>query len=125
MAPPPPAGALPPPTAGLAKLEVLFLGQTQIADAGCAALAAAFNSGSFPALEILDLSYTQITDAGCAALAAAFDGGALSALAGFPLRRFRLNLFGIPASAAAQATVGTPYRVEYHEYHEGIFMVCV
>ena len=46
----------------------------------------------------LDLQSTQITDAGCAALASALDSGALPALE-------RLWLQGIPASAAAKATV--------------------
>ena len=50
-------------------------------------------------LEVLDLSRTHwITDAGCATLAAALDSGALPALE-------RLNLFGIPASAAATTKV--------------------
>ena len=68
VAPPPPAGAPPPRTGGLAQLKVL------------------------------DLIYTQVTDAGCAALAAALDSGALPALE-------RLNLFAIPASAAATTKV--------------------
>jgi hypothetical protein len=49
--PPPPAGALPPPTGGLTKLKGLNLSSTQVTDAGCAALAAAFDSGALPALE--------------------------------------------------------------------------
>ena len=56
VAPPPPAaGAPPPPTEGLAKLKGLYLGHTQITDAGCATLAAAFDSGALPPLEDLDL----------------------------------------------------------------------
>ena len=52
---PPPAGA-PPTTAGvLTKLKALWLSDTQITDAGCAALAAALNSGALPALECLNL----------------------------------------------------------------------
>ena len=39
-----PAGALPPTTGGLAKLERLDLSFTQVTDAGCAALAAALDS---------------------------------------------------------------------------------
>ena len=49
--PPPPAGALPPPTGVLAKLKELGLSYTQVTDAGCAALAAALDSGALPALE--------------------------------------------------------------------------
>ena len=52
---PPPAGAPPPTTGGLKKLKELDLDYTQITDAGCAALAAALNSGALPALERLEL----------------------------------------------------------------------
>jgi len=55
VVPPPPAGAPPPPTGGLAKLKVLILSHTQIADAGCATLTAALDSGALPALEHLYL----------------------------------------------------------------------
>jgi len=53
--PPPPAGAPPPPTGGLAKLKALDLSYTQVADAGCAALAAALDSGALPTLKVLFL----------------------------------------------------------------------
>jgi len=56
VAPPPPAGAPPPPTGGLAKLKVLNLNCTQINDAGCAALAAALDSGALLALKYLNLN---------------------------------------------------------------------
>jgi hypothetical protein len=56
--PPPPAGALPPPTGGLTKLKWLELNNTQVTDAGCAALAAALDSGALPALERLALRGT-------------------------------------------------------------------
>jgi hypothetical protein len=55
VAPPPPAGAPPPPTGGLTKLKLLYLSYTQITDAGCAALAAALESGELPALDKLIL----------------------------------------------------------------------
>ena len=55
VASPPPAGAPPPATGGLAKLKWLNLGHTQITDAGCATLAAALDSGALPALEKLYL----------------------------------------------------------------------
>ena len=55
-------------------------------------------TGGLAKLKGLGLSYTQITDAGCATLAAALDSGALPALR-------ELYLFGIPASAAANAAV--------------------
>ena len=55
MAPPPPAGTPPLPTGGLKKLKWLDLDGTQVTDAGCAALAAALDSGALPALVTLDL----------------------------------------------------------------------
>ena len=54
VAPPLPAGALPPPTGGL-KLKTLDLSHTKVSDAGCTALAAALHSGALPALEELML----------------------------------------------------------------------
>eukprot|EP00964_Phaeocystis_antarctica_P026344 scaffold14840_cov66-Phaeocystis_antarctica.AAC.3 len=56
VGPLPPAGAPPPPTGGLAKLKTLHLGNTQVTDAGCAALAALLESGALPALEELKLA---------------------------------------------------------------------
>eukprot|EP00964_Phaeocystis_antarctica_P156874 scaffold126798_cov51-Phaeocystis_antarctica.AAC.1 len=53
--PPPPTGAPPPPAGVLTKLKTLNPNNTQISDAGCAALAAALDSGSLPALEVLNL----------------------------------------------------------------------
>ena len=49
--PPPPAGALPPPTGVLTKLKEIYLGRTQVTAAGCAALASALRSGALPALD--------------------------------------------------------------------------
>ena len=48
---------------GKEKLKVLFLSGTQIADDGCAALAAALDSGAFPALEYLFFQGTQASAA--------------------------------------------------------------
>ena len=58
MAPPPPAGTPPLPTGGLKKLVLLDLDRTQVSDAGCAALAAALNSGKLPALKGVYLAST-------------------------------------------------------------------
>ena len=71
VAPPPPAGAPPPTTGGLAKLKVLDLRYTQITDAGCAALAAALDSGALPALEMLFLDGIPARAAAKAAVYAA------------------------------------------------------
>ena len=73
VAPPPLAGALPPPTGVLAKLKRLYLGSTQITDAGCAALAVALDNGALPALEDLFL--------GCASVSAAAQEAVRVALA--------------------------------------------
>ena len=50
---------MPQPTGGLKKLKLLDLDRTQITDAGCAALAAALDSGVLPALK--DLRLVDIT----------------------------------------------------------------
>ena len=72
MAPPPPAGAPPPPTTGgLTKLKALWLGHTQVTDAGCATLAAALNRGALPALEQLVLKDIPASAAAKAAVYAA------------------------------------------------------
>ena len=55
---PPPADAPPPPAGVLTMLKFLYLSNTQITDAGCAALAAALNSGALPALQTLLLKGT-------------------------------------------------------------------
>jgi len=70
--PPPPAGALSPPTGMLTKLRVLFLSNTQITDAGCAALAAALDGGALPALEYLHMYGIPASDAAQDALMARF-----------------------------------------------------
>ena len=67
VAPPLPAGA-PPPTAALAKLEVLNLLSARITDAGCAALSSTLESGALPALDRLYLSYTLASAAAVAAV---------------------------------------------------------
>ena len=68
MAPPPPAGALPPPTGVLTKLKQLNLNSTPITDAGCAAFASALDSGALPALEDLRLYGIPASEASSAAV---------------------------------------------------------
>ena len=69
VAPPPPAGAPPPTTGGLAKLKELSLRYTEVSDAGCAALAAALDSGELPALRYINLNaFHPISAAAKAAL---------------------------------------------------------
>ena len=69
--PPPPAGTPPPPAGGLKTLERLDLRGTEITEAGCAALAAALDSGALPALEYLDLDEIPASDAAVKAVRAA------------------------------------------------------
>ena len=59
---PPPAGAPPTTTGVLTELNHVWLNYTQITDAGCAALAAALQSGALPALEILYLWGTPASE---------------------------------------------------------------
>jgi hypothetical protein len=73
VAPPPPAGALPPPTGVLAKLKALDLSNTQVTDAGCAALAAALDSGALPALEVVHMNGTPASAAAKAAVMEALE----------------------------------------------------
>ena len=69
--PPPPAGALPTTTGGLKKLMALSLSDTQIADAGCTALASALDSGVLPALVVLKLDEISASAAAMEAVLAA------------------------------------------------------
>eukprot|EP00964_Phaeocystis_antarctica_P026348 scaffold14840_cov66-Phaeocystis_antarctica.AAC.7 len=71
LAPPPPAGALPPPTGVLTKLKFLNLNWTQVTDAGCAALAAVLGSGALPALKELNLGGIPASAAAIATVYAA------------------------------------------------------
>jgi hypothetical protein len=118
----------------LPRLKILDLGSTALGDAGLVALAPALRrlpalarlyladdpfgneglaalvappppagappppTGGLAKLKALNLGHTQISDAGCATLAAALESGALPALK-------TLFLIGVPASAAATATV--------------------
>ena len=66
--PPPPGGASPPPTGVLTKLKLLYLGCTKVADAGCAALASALDSGALPALKQLHLNDIPASAAATAAV---------------------------------------------------------
>ena len=65
--PPPPSGALP-PTGVLTKLKRLFLNDTQITNAGCAAFASALDSGALPVLEDLHLYGIPASEASNAAV---------------------------------------------------------
>ena len=103
VAPPlPPAGTVPLPTGGLKKLELLDIEDTQVSDAGCAALISALDSGALPALEILELDgipasaaaidavREALAKARAAALAEAVAGAAAAASAALvaPLEKF-------------------------------------
>jgi hypothetical protein len=93
VAPPPPAGALPLPTGGLKKLVRLNLDYTQVSDAGCAALAAALDSGALPALQTLTLAGTPANAAAIDAVTEALARSRAEALA-------RVERAAIAASAA-------------------------
>eukprot|EP00964_Phaeocystis_antarctica_P103613 scaffold68867_cov63-Phaeocystis_antarctica.AAC.2 len=72
VAPLPPASTPPPPPAGvLTKLKQLKLSRTLVTDTGCAALAAALDSGALPALEELYLGGTPASAAARATVYAA------------------------------------------------------
>ena len=88
-------------------LECLLFNLSPFGDEGLAALVApppaaagalAPPTGGLTTLRTLSLHSTQVSDAGCATLVAALDSGALPALE-------VLNLFNIPASAAARVAV--------------------
>ena len=68
VATPPPAGALTLPTGVLKKLELLDLDDTEVTDAGCAALTAALHRGALPALKVLRLDGIPASDAAKAAV---------------------------------------------------------
>eukprot|EP00964_Phaeocystis_antarctica_P063737 scaffold38270_cov61-Phaeocystis_antarctica.AAC.8 len=69
VAPPPAVAGAPPALTGvLTKLSQLNLGGTKIADAGCALLAAALNSGALPALDSLFLYGIPASEASNAAV---------------------------------------------------------
>ena len=68
---------MPPPKGGLTKLKRLILRSTQITDAGCAALAAALDSGVLPSLERLFLE--RISASAAAKLAVRRDGVVIQA----------------------------------------------
>jgi hypothetical protein len=84
VAPPPAAGTPPLPTGGLRKLKTLDLNYStpgSPGDAGCAALAAALDSGALPALE--DLTLVDIpASAGAAAAISPIDAVCVSRVGG-------------------------------------------
>ena len=61
------------PTRALKKLKILNLSYTNISDAGCAALAAALESGALPAPKELVLEDIEASDAATATVEAAWN----------------------------------------------------
>ena len=98
--------ALAPALRRLPVLKTLYLTNNPFGDEGLAAVVApppaagalSPPTGVLAKLEDLNLNGTQVSDAGCATLASALDSGALPAIN-------HINLFRIPASAAAKAGV--------------------
>ena len=68
LAPPPPAGALPPPKRVLARRGTLDLRYTEVTNASCATLIAALESGALPALRTVYLRDTAASDVGRAVI---------------------------------------------------------
>ena len=68
VAPSPPAGAPTTTTGGLTKLKVLYLTNTQVTDAGCAAFVSALDRGALPELEGLFLGGIPASAAATAAV---------------------------------------------------------
>jgi len=101
VAPPPAAGTLPLPTGVLKKLRVLFLDETQVSDAGCAALAAALDSGALPALEHPKLSDIPASAAAIDAVSEALARSRAAAIAS-------AERAAIAESAAPESEVAAP-----------------
>jgi hypothetical protein len=101
VAPPPPAGAPPLPTEGLKKLDHLDLRRTKVTDAGCAALAAALDSGALPALEYLTLIYAPASAAAIDAVTEALARSRAAAIAS-------AERAAIAASAAPESEAAAP-----------------
>ena len=102
VAPPPPAGALPAPTRGLAQLEALDLGRTQVTDAGCAVLVAALDNGRLPALDKVDLDDMHAS--------AAAQTAVREALARYIVRREALARYIVPYGLRMYTATGKAVR---------------
>ena len=123
----PPTGAPPPPTGLLPKLEMLRLTSTQVADAGCAALAAAFDSSALPALEGLLLLGIPASGAAIATVNEALAKSRARARAPFTLSlALATALAGIAlalaAALAGMALAGSRdrYRASRAVYHQSM-----
>jgi hypothetical protein len=99
VAPPPPAGVPPLPAGGLKKLTTLDLEETEVTDAGCAALAAALDSGALPALEELSLIDTPASAAAIDAVSEALARSRAAAIAS--AERAAMAASAAPESEAA------------------------
>ena len=108
----PPAGALPLPTGGLKKLKLLDLMQTQVTDAGCAALASALGSGALPVLTVLKLGGIPASAAAKEAVDAALARCAARALLTVCVSRLRgqfVALYNTMRNAYGRLSAGRVY----------------
>ena len=87
VAPPPPAGALPPPSRGLTKLVTLDLSFTQITDASCAVLVAAIENRSLDVVDEIKM-YDRHLDSTIGTVSAAGIASVSSAMRETAVRRY-------------------------------------
>ena len=107
VAPPLPAGTPPLPAAGLKKLKLLDLEDTQVTDVGCATLASAIDSGALPALEAIDLQGIPASAGAKVAVHEALHRAREKALRALRALLVQLNL-GQFADAVVDAGYDTP-----------------
>ena len=119
VAPPTPAGALPPP---LTKLDELDLSYTQITDASCAALVAAIDNDLLPALSVLTYLPLSSNVSAVSAVGKAAVDAALIDLENRAMQAHVDQMFGA-CMAQMLGTDGTdvPHSAPLHRWHRCLF----